>query len=130
MLRAAAVVKLNASEASALAGMDVRDGESARAAAARLMERGARMVVIEAGRDGNLFASRTEEVFLPLYDVDVVDSTGAGDTLVGALAVAMVEGWALRQAAAFASAAASLATRRLGAQSAMPSRAEVERLLR
>jgi ribokinase len=126
---AAAVIKANAAEASAAAGIRVCDAPSARAAAARLIELGAQLVAIEAGREGNLFATSAEEVFLPLYDVDAIDPTGAGDTLAGALAVAMIEGRPLRDAATFACAAAALATRAFGAQSAMPSRAELERWL-
>ncbi|HYH07066.1 MAG TPA: ribokinase [Thermoanaerobaculia bacterium] len=127
IVRAATAVKANASEAAALTGIPVHDLASARAAAAELMTMGVELVAIEAGADGNLFASKDEEVFLPLHDVPAVDLTGAGDTMAGALAVAMVEGRSLREAAAFASAAAALATRGLGAQSAMPSRAELER---
>ncbi|HEV7919943.1 MAG TPA: PfkB family carbohydrate kinase [Thermoanaerobaculia bacterium] len=126
MIRAAAVIKANAAEATAVSGIRVRDVASARAAAARLLELGARLVAIEAGPEGNLFASASEEVFLPLYDIAAVDATGAGDTLVGAFAVAMVEGQTLREAARFACAAAALATRQLGAQTAMPTRAELE----
>jgi ribokinase len=129
IVRSATAVKANASEASALTGIQVRDLASARDVAAQLMATGVEMVAIEAGDEGNLFASQDEEVFLPLHDVPSVDVTGAGDTMAGALAVAMVEGRSLREAARFASAAAALATLRLGAQSAMPSRAELEQWL-
>lgn len=129
LLRAATAVKANASEASALTGIPVRDLASARAAAAELLALGVELVAIEAGREGNLFASRGEEVFLPLHDLPSSDITGAGDTMAGALAVAMVEGRSLRETATFAAAAAALATRGLGAQSAMPTRAELEQWL-
>lgn len=125
-IRAADVIKANAAEATALSGVRVEDLASARAAAAKLLEMGARLVAIEAGSEGNLFACRSEEVFLPLHDIEAVDPTGAGDTLVGALAVALAEGRVLREAAAFACAAAALATRQFGAQAAMPQRAELD----
>lgn len=128
-IRAAAVVKANAAEASAISGIRVCDAASARAAAARLLEIGAGLVVLEAGRDGNLFASRSEEMFLPLHEMTAADPTGAGDALVGAFAVAMVEGRPLREAAERACAAAALATRTPRAQSAMPSRAELDEWL-
>lgn len=124
-----AIVKANAAEAAALTSVPVHDLPSAREAAVRLLEMGADWVALEAGREGNLFASRSEEVFLPRYDVAAVDPTGAGDALVGALAVAIVEERAFREAGMFASAAAALATRGLGAQTAMPSRAELDRWL-
>jgi ribokinase len=128
LLRAASVVKANAAEGRALTGIEVNGVESARAAARRLLELGVRLVVLEAGGDGNLFLSAEEEVLLPLYDVVAVDRTGAGDALVGALAVAMVERWPLARAAAFATAAAALTTRSLGAQAGLPNRDEMERL--
>lgn len=129
LVRAATAIKANASEASALTGIAVRDLASARAAAAELIALGVELVAIEAGRDGNLFASKDDEVFLPLHDVHPVDVTGAGDTMAGALAVAMVEERPLRASATFASAAAALATLRPGAQSAMPSRTELDQWL-
>jgi ribokinase len=129
LLREASVVKANAAEGRALTGIEVTGVESARAAARRLLELGVQLVAIEAGDDGNLFLSAEEEVFLPLYDVAPVDRTGAGDAMVGAMAVAMVERWPLARATAFATAAAALTTRSLGAQPGMPRRDEVERLV-
>jgi len=58
-----------------------------------------------------------------------VDRLGAGDALTAALTVALTESMPLARAARFASAAAALTTRALGAQTAMPGRAEVETLL-
>jgi ribokinase len=55
----------------------------------------------------------------------VVDTTGAGDTFVGALAAAVEEGLPLSDALRFASVAAGLACTRAGAQTSVPSRAEI-----
>ncbi len=66
---------------------------------------------------------------VPAFEVDVVDSTGAGDAFNGALAVALGEGRELRPAVRFASAAAALAVRRLGAQSSIPRREEIDAFL-
>ena len=62
--------------------------------------------------------------------VEVVDTTGAGDTFVAALTVALLEGRAPGTALAFACAAGALATTRPGAQPALPTRAAVEAALR
>jgi ribokinase len=130
LLRSATIIRANAKEAAALTGIAVQDRESARAAAGRLRESGARLVVIEAGGQGNLFATAEEEVLVPLYEVTAVDATGAGDALAGAFAVAVIERMSLREAGRFATAAAALTTRAVGAQAAMPRRHEIERLLR
>ncbi len=62
-------------------------------------------------------------------EVSVVDTTGAGDTFVGALTVALLEGMGQREALAFACAAGALTATRAGAQSSLPTRAEVEGVL-
>lgn len=129
LLRDVAIVKANATEASALTGINVIDLETARAAAEQLLRDGVQLVAIEAGSAGNLFRSIDEEVFLPLHDIASIDAIGAGDALVGALAVALLESQPLRSAAAFATAAAALATREHGAQAGIPHRRELDQFL-
>ena len=58
-----------------------------------------------------------------------IDTTGAGDTFNGALAVALSEGRPLSEAVRFATAASAIAVTRMGAQSAVPMREEVDALL-
>ncbi|KMK77439.1 hypothetical protein AB990_02890 [Alkalihalobacillus pseudalcaliphilus] len=58
--------------------------------------------------------------------VEVVDTTGAGDTFNGALAVALSEGCELVEAVRFANDAAALSVGKVGAQSGMPMKAELE----
>jgi ribokinase len=129
LLRRASAIKPNAQEARALTGIDVHDRATARSAARALLDRGVALAVVEAGGDGNLFLTRDEEIFVPKLAVPSVDRLGAGDALTAALAVALTESMPLARAARFASAAAALTTRGLGAQTAMPGRAEVEALL-
>jgi ribokinase len=66
---------------------------------------------------------------VPALAVTALDTTAAGDAFNGALAVALGEGRALREALTFANAAAALACTRRGAQASLPSRGEVERLV-
>lgn len=60
----------------------------------------------------------------------VVDTTGAGDCFTGAFAVALVEGRPPQESLRFASAAASLCVRSMGAMSSLPARGAIEALLR
>ncbi|TQJ52329.1 ribokinase [Streptomyces sp. NBC_00080] len=84
-------------------------------------------VVITLGASGSLYASRgTQPLTVPAPRVTAVDSTGAGDTFVGALAVALGEGRPVREALAWASAAAALSVQRPGASASMPYRSEIE----
>src|SRR5205814_9456119 len=62
--------------------------------------------------------------------VSVVDTTAAGDAFVGALATALSEGKEMREAVKFANAAGAACCRAFGAQPALPSREEVEKLLK
>ena len=62
--------------------------------------------------------------------VQAVDTTGAGDTFTAALTLALVEGQSLTEALRFACAAGAAATQRSGAQPSLPTREEVQRILR
>lgn len=55
-----------------------------------------------------------------------MDTTGAGDTFVGALAVALGEGKPMPQALGWAAAAAALCVQRPGASTSMPYRSEID----
>ncbi|MEI7035230.1 ribokinase [Fulvimonas yonginensis] len=92
-----------------------------------LMRRAPGPVVLTRGGEGAWYRERGEPVHQPAFAVDVVDSTGAGDTFNAALAVFLHEG--LAAAVRKACAAAALAVTRLGAQQGMPRAAEVDALL-
>ena len=81
------------------------------------------------GSAGARWATKTESGQVPAFDVQVVDTTGAGDAFNGGLAVALAEGLTLEAALRFANAAAALSVTRFGTSPAMPQRAEVEALL-
>ncbi|MFJ8105308.1 ribokinase [Streptomyces sp. NPDC096132] len=85
-------------------------------------------VVITLGAAGSLHAARgTAPLTVPAPQVTAVDSTGAGDTFVGALAVALGEERPVREALAWAAAAAALSVQRPGASASMPYRSEIEK---
>ena len=121
---------VNEVEAAALSGLPVADETQARAAAAALLAKGPRTVVLTLGSAGALVATKDETVSVPGLKVEPVDTTAAGDTFSGALAVAIVEGRPLREAARFANAAAALSVTRVGAQPSIPRRAEIDSFLR
>ena len=119
----------NAGEVAALTGIEVRDLESGRQAAARLCERGSGTVIITLGEQGALVCDGASAVHFEAFPVEVVDTTGAGDAFNGALAVGLAAGGSLEQVIPLASAAAALTCTRRGAQDALPDRADVERFL-
>ncbi|MFJ2824120.1 ribokinase [Streptomyces toxytricini] len=111
----------NEHEAAALTGLT-----DPRQAAAALLERFPE-VVVTLGAAGALHAARGQEPYtVPAPRVRAVDTTAAGDTFAGALAVALGEGRPMREAMAWAAAAAALSVQRPGAQDAMPGRADAD----
>jgi ribokinase len=120
LLACSPVLTPNASEARALAGED--DPE---AAAAALAAATGAPVLVTLGARGALLVDGDRREAIPAPAVDVVDSTGAGDALNGALAAELARGAALDDAARVAVTAASLSTRRAGAREGMPRRDEL-----
>ena len=116
---------VNEGEAGTLLGAPVTDATQAHAAAAALRARGPRQVVVTLGAAGLAHADAAGVVHLAAPQVAALDSTGAGDTFVGALAAALARGLPGSAALRWGQAAAALAVSRHGTQSAMPTRAQV-----
>jgi len=129
LLRNIAVLTPNESEAESLTGIRVTDDASAARAARRLHEQGVETVIITLGSRGAYVSSHSVAERIAGLKVKAVDTTGAGDVFNGALAVALAEGRALRQAVRFANVAAARSVTRRGAQPSAPIRSEILRYL-
>ncbi len=123
LLAATDVLVVNQVELQALAGADGADSGRALAAVA---ERGPRCVVVTLGERGCEAWDDGMLLSLPARVVSVVDTTGAGDTFVGALAAARWQGLPLSDALARANSAAAMSCTRPGARGGMPTAAELE----
>jgi ribokinase len=86
-------------------------------------------IIVTLGSNGAFCVQKDQVISVPTYDVDVVDTTGAGDAFNAALAVAVAEGLELKDAIEFANAAAALCVTKPGAAKSMPTRSEVHNLL-
>ena len=95
----------------------------------RLLELGPETVVLKLGDKGAWVVNRRLSRHFPAYPVKPVDTTAAGDTFNGAMAVCLAEGGSLPRAIEFANAAAALSVTRAGAQASIPSRSQVDRFL-
>lgn len=104
--------------------------EDAAARARKLITRGAKKVIATLGSQGALLVMKNQEHFWPAIPVKVVDTTAAGDAFNAGLAVALASGQSEIEAGTFAAAAAAVSVTREGAQPGMPSRAEVDELLK
>ena len=135
-LRLVDVLTPNVSEARQLGGLGEGEGEgveAGRRAADRLFELGLAHAIVTLGSGGCLVASASKPGVGPTrieaHAVEAVDTVGAGDAFNGALAAALSEGLGLVEAARRANAAAAIAVTRPGAQGALPSRLEIDRMV-
>ena len=91
---------------------------------------GGGLVAVTLGARGAVLSKAGERIAVAAPPkVTAVDATGAGDSFVGALVVALIEGQAPQDALTFACAAGACAATRPGAQSSLPRRVDVEALL-
>ena len=120
------LVCLNETECQIMCGVLPKDDATCHAAARRLRELGAGAVVITLGAAGafGLGANGTP-LRVPATPTTVVDTTGAGDTFIGALAAGRVRGLSLAESMHWGAQAAALAVSRLGAQPSIPTAEEV-----
>jgi ribokinase len=117
------ILIVNQGEVAALAGNDISDLS---ALAGHLGSEFGCSVVLTAGADGAYAWHEGVAFHIPGEHVEVVDTTGAGDTFCGALVAELATGAGFEEAVAYGVKAASLSVQRAGAQSSIPTRNEVE----
>jgi ribokinase len=115
----------NETEAELLTGIKVTDEQSALKAATWLNEKGVEVVIITMGAAGAFILANGKSEIIKAPKVVAVDTTAAGDTFSGALAVALSEGKSLQESIAFANKAAAISVTRIGAQASVPYRKEI-----
>jgi len=126
------ILVLNETELGFLAGMELTESDEAAkiiTVARKLQARADQTICVTLGKRGVLALAASEELAVPGRVVKAVDTTGAGDCFVGALASQLADGVPLRAALAFANAAASISVQRMGAGPSMPTAAEVAAVL-
>jgi rfaE bifunctional protein kinase chain/domain len=111
----ATVVTPNHHEAESITHMRIRSADDAREAARRFKERvGCECVLITRGEHGMWLLAREGETNLPAEAREVADVTGAGDTVIGALALGLAAGATLADAASLANRAAGIVVGKFG----------------
>ena len=111
---------VNEHEAAFLLGVPVVGVEGAMEAAPGLISLGPKSAVITVGAEGAVFAESETVMHVPAPRAEVVDTTGAGDAFVGALAFRLAREDTLEEAVAYAVRAGAAAVTREGAQGALP----------
>lgn len=121
----------NETEAATITGLTVETEADALAAGKALVAMGARNALITLGEKGAFLHGEAGTAMIPALRVaNVVDTTGAGDAFNGGFATALAEGKPLLEAIRFANATAALSVQKPGTAPSMPTRAEIEALLR
>lgn len=126
LLESLYVITPNETEAEMISGIHIVDGASTEAAARKIASMGVPNVIVTLGTRGALVFDGTDCEIVPACKVQAVDTTAAGDVFNGALVVALAEGRSLTEAARFACKASAISVTRVGAQSSVPYRTEVD----
>jgi len=119
---------VNEHEAAFLLGEKVEGLEGALSAAQELLALGPGSAVVTLGEDGAVFSDGESKEHLTSPEVEVVDTTGAGDAFVGALAAKLAQEASLEDAVTYAVRAGAAAVTKEGAQGALPTPETVEAL--
>lgn len=110
----------NETELEILAGIEIKSEEDLFTAGKRLIEKGVKQLIVTLGDEGSIYFTKHEVVKFAAYKVKAVDTTAAGDSFVGALAVALGNKMEMAKAINFASKVGALTVTKPGAQSSLP----------
>lgn len=120
----------NESEAASLCGFKIENDAHLKKAGEYLLKKGVKNVIFTIGKRGAFLFNKNVQKIFPAFDVKAVDTTGAGDAFNGGLAVALAEKKPIDEAILFANAVASLKVTKIGTAPAMPTRSEIEALIK
>ncbi len=129
LLKCVDLITPNETEAEVLTGITVYDDSSAQQAADALHCKGIEIGIITLGSKGVWLSQNGRGQRIPGFVVKATDTTAAGDTFNGALVTGLLQEMPLESAIKFAHAAAAISVTRFGAQTSIPTRAEVEAFL-
>lgn len=123
------IISPNESETEILTGVAPTSDVELALAVKKLYGAGVKRVIITLGSRGAAISEGQTITYVEPRKVDVVDTTSAGDTFVGACALKLYEGKTLLEAAKFATVASSIAITREGAAQSIPTLSEVNEVI-
>ena len=116
----------NEHEAHAITGIYPEDSESAKAAISALLEMGVKRAIITLGERGSVYGDGEQIIEYDAIKTEVVDTTSAGDSFIGALCVRLSRGESIDDAIKYATRVSSITVSRAGASASIPYAAELE----
>lgn len=126
ILRHADILTPNETELEVLSGCPVDTEENIRAAGKKLISAGAGELIVTLGGSGCMHITGNGAKTYPAYKVKAVDTTAAGDSFNGALAVCLDRGESVEAAVAFAMKVGAMTVTKEGAQTSLPTLTEIE----
>ncbi|MEJ7902418.1 MAG: ribokinase [Thermomicrobiales bacterium] len=123
LIRDVSILIANSGEAATL--LEIEEIVDTEDAVASLLKLGPETVILTLGHDGACFGTRNELAWHRPPGVDVVDTTGAGDTFCGAFVAELARSATIDDAVRYGVVASALSVTRKGAQSSIPTRSEI-----
>lgn len=115
----------NETELEIISGVSIETEEDIQKAAQIMIEKGVKELIVTLGSKGSLYINKEKSMFKKAYKVEAVDTTAAGDSYTGALAVALSQDKGIEDAMDFASKVGALSVLKEGAQSSLPTLEDV-----
>ena len=119
------ILVVNEVEAAFYLKEEITSPEQAEAGAAKLARDCRADVIITLGKAGSVVSDGGKTSFIPSRKVRAIESTGAGDSFIGGVGYALIQGMSLTEACKFATCCSAVTVCRLGAQDSMPTLEEV-----
>ena len=116
----------NETELEIISGVSIETEEDIQKAAQIMIEKGVKELIVTLGSKGSLYINKEKSMFKKAYKVEAVDTTAAGDSYTGALAVALSQDKCIEDAMDFASKVGALSVLKEGAQSSLPTLEDVK----
>ena len=116
----------NETELEIISGVSIETEEDIQKAAQIMIEKGVKELIVTLGSKGSLYINKEKSMFKKAYKVNAIDTTAAGDSYTGALAVAFANNKNVEEAMDFASKVGALSVQKEGAQSSLPTLNDVE----
>lgn len=124
------ILKPNETELQILTGRKAQTEEETVGAAQELINKGVKNVIVTLGGKGSLLVTKEKKQPFSAIDLEVVDTTAAGDSFTGALVTALAEKREIEDAINYAHLVSSIVVTKKGAQTSIPTKKEVEEFIK
>lgn len=121
------IIAPNETESKAITGIDTDSMESLAKSAEFFQNKGVKVVLITLGERGVFYATKDKQEIIPAHKVKAIDTTGAGDTFIGAMSAKLNDDLSnLSQAIEYGQQASSITVQNMGAMPSIPTKDQIE----